>query len=176
MIKEAISVIYILGKRNYYQEHKYVQMNWLIILTAFNHSLKGVSHCSYFAPLAHFLLSPLQIQINVGITGSRDPQSCVLDQMPDPDIAGHHEDKNTQTDGRVRRQGGEAASSTKDFRGEESCNYSCLPTSAFYVVSKAFNGCPFRDNDLPQRYKCKDNDTQSSGAVVEMTPCFYWFQ
>lgn len=25
--------------------------------------------------------------------------------MPDPDIAGHHGDKNTQTDGRVHRQG-----------------------------------------------------------------------
>lgn len=27
--------------------------------------------------------------------------------MPDPDIAGHHGDKNTQTDGRVHRQRGE---------------------------------------------------------------------
>lgn len=27
--------------------------------------------------------------------------------IPDPDIAGHHGDKNTQTDGRVHRQGGE---------------------------------------------------------------------
>lgn len=36
--------------------------------------------------------------------------------VPDPDIAGHHGDKNTQTDGRVHRQGGEAASTTKDFR------------------------------------------------------------
>lgn len=27
--------------------------------------------------------------------------------MPDPDIAGHHGDKNTQTDGRVHRQGRE---------------------------------------------------------------------
>lgn len=24
---------------------------------------------------------------------------------------------------------------TEDFRGEENCNYSCLLTSAFYVVS-----------------------------------------
>lgn len=27
--------------------------------------------------------------------------------MPDPDIAGHHGDKNTQTDGRVHSRGGE---------------------------------------------------------------------
>lgn len=67
-------------------------------------------------------------------------------------------------------KGGEAASTTKDFRGEENCNYSCLLTSAFYVVSKAFSGCPFRDNDLAGRYKCKDNHTQTSADVVEMTP------
>lgn len=56
-------------------------------------------------------------------------------------------------------KGGEAASTTRDFRAEENCNYSCLLTSAFYVVSKAFSGCPFRDNDLAGRYD-----------VVEMTP------
>lgn len=90
--------------------------------------------------------------------------------IPDPDIAGHHGDKNTQTDGRVHRQGGgEAASTTKDFR-EGNCNYSCLLTSAFYVVSKVFSGCPFRDNDLAGRYKCKDNHTQTRADVVEMTP------
>lgn len=73
--------------------------------------------------------------------------------MPDPDIAGHHGDKNTQTDGRVHRQGGggEGASTTRDVRGEENCNYSCLLTSAFHVVSEAFSGCPFRDNDLTGR-------------------------
>lgn len=51
-------------------------------------------------------------------TGPEDPWSSVMTLMPDPDIAGHHGDKNTQTDGRVHRQGGEAASTTKDFRGE----------------------------------------------------------
>lgn len=71
--------------------------------------------------------------------------------------------------------GGEAASTTKDFRGEEDCNYSCLRTFDFSVVRKAFSWCPFRDNDLPGRYKCTDNHTQTSVAVVEVTPSFHKF-
>lgn len=58
-------------------------------------------------PLAHFLLSLLYIQINAGSSGPQDPWSSVMALMPDPDIAGHHGDKNTQTDGRVHRQRGE---------------------------------------------------------------------
>lgn len=34
-------------------------------------------------------------------TGTQDPCSNVLVVMPEPDIAGHHGDKNTQTDGMV---------------------------------------------------------------------------
>lgn len=92
--------------------------------------------------------------------------------MPDPDIAGHHGDKNTQTDGRVHEGGGGlvvTASTTEDFGGKENYNYNRMLTSD-YVVRKAFNGCPVRDNDLPGRYKCKDNHTQNSVAVEKMTP------
>lgn len=38
------------------------------------------------------------------------------------------------------------------------------------MVSKASSGCPFRDNDLAGRYKCKDNHTQTNADVVPMTP------
>lgn len=47
--------------------------------------------------------------------------------MPDPDLTGHHGDKNTQTDGTVHRHGGGAANTTKDFREEQNCNYSVGP-------------------------------------------------
>lgn len=126
-------------------------------------------------PFTH-LLSLFYTKINAGSIGPEDPWSSVMALMPDPDITGHHGDKNTQTDGRVHRQGREAAITTKDFRGEENYNYSCLLTSAYYVVSKCFSGCPFRDNSLPGRYKCKDNHTQSRVAVMKITPISHQFQ
>ena len=60
-----------------------------------------------------------------------------------------------------RRETAVAAARLKISR-EENCNYSRMLTSALCVVSKAFNGCLFGDNDLPGRYKCKDNHTQTS--------------
>lgn len=70
-------------------------------------------------------------------------------------------------------KGGEAASASKDFRGEENCNYSCLLTSALYVVSKAFSGCLFRDNDLTWRCQCKDNHLETSADVVKIIPSLH---
>lgn len=129
-----------------------------------NHLSISWALLNLWIPLAHLLYLLWCIHINTGSTRvPQDPWSSVMALWPDPDIAGHHGDKNTQTHGRVYKPGGEAVAApsiTEDFRGEEDCNYSCLLTSAFYVVSKAFNGCPFRDNDLPERYKCKDNHTQ----------------
>lgn len=58
----------------------------------------------------------------------------------------------------------------------ENCNYTCLLTSAFHVVRKAFSGCLFRDNDLAGRYRRKDNHRWTSADVVKMTPCPHLFQ
>lgn len=50
----------------------------------------------------------------------------------------------------------------------------CKPLTSMWFA-KAFSRCPFRDNDLPGRYKCTDNHTQTSVAVVEVTPSFHKF-
>lgn len=126
--------------------------------------------------LLKHILSLFYTKINAGSIGPENPWSSVMALMPDPDIAGHQGDKNIQTDGRVHRQRGEAARTTKDFRGEENYNYSCLPTSAYFVVSNCFSGCPFKDNGLPGRYKCKDNHTQTRVAVMEIMPNLHQFQ
>lgn len=84
--------------------------------------------------------------------------------MPDPDIAGHHGDKNTQADGRVHRQGGEGASTTQDFREEENCNYSvCEPLPSMWLAMPSLNTHSemrvTQQSDLAGTCKCKDNHT-----------------